>query len=310
MCFSVPCQEWDLDDVGDLNGALQIPKTYTHYASVALFFFFGLKSLYDAFFKKDDVSARGHARLHPVIVSAQFPACTAWSGSCMLCISLHTRVQVACMRGWLNSLCMPNASCHPCTCTHAWTAGCHMIPVAWRTARTRPRPRLHRHVLACAPAGRCSVDHMKGLGAHPVHHRACTAVQRVRLLVANMPTALGPTRPPLQGEESELEQVEHELSDLNKGKNTPKELKEMDKRKTNFMVSMLGMIFSQIFLKSFTLTFLAEWGDRSQIATIGCVRPRGRGAGGGGGRWTHWGEANGNRTALAGVRHTQEWVGR
>ena len=26
----------------------------------------------------------------------------------------------------------------------------------------------------------------------------------------------------------------------------------------------------QIFLKSFTLTFLAEWGDRSQIATIGC----------------------------------------
>lgn len=29
------------------------------------------------------------------------------------------------------------------------------------------------------------------------------------------------------------------------------------------------MVFSQIFLKSFTLTFLAEWGDRSQIATIG-----------------------------------------
>lgn len=102
-----------------------IPKTYTHYASVALFFFFGLKSLYDAFFKKDD------------------------------------------------------------------------------------------------------------------------------------------------GEESELEQVEQELSDLNKGKSTPKELKEMEKRKTNFMVSMLGMVFSQIFLKSFTLTFLAEWGDRSQIATIG-----------------------------------------
>lgn len=35
----------------------QISKTYTHYAAVALFFFFGLKSLYDAFLKKDDVSA-------------------------------------------------------------------------------------------------------------------------------------------------------------------------------------------------------------------------------------------------------------
>jgi hypothetical protein len=35
---------------------------------------------------------------------------------------------------------------------------------------------------------------------------------------------------------------------------------------------LLSLIFSQIFLKSFSLTFLAEWGDRSQIATIGCVR--------------------------------------
>jgi putative Ca2+/H+ antiporter (TMEM165/GDT1 family) len=32
---------------------------------------------------------------------------------------------------------------------------------------------------------------------------------------------------------------------------------------------LLGMVFSQIFIKAFTLTFLAEWGDRSQIATIG-----------------------------------------
>jgi hypothetical protein len=33
----------------------QISKVYTHYAAVALFFFFGLKTLYDAFFKKDEV---------------------------------------------------------------------------------------------------------------------------------------------------------------------------------------------------------------------------------------------------------------
>jgi putative Ca2+/H+ antiporter (TMEM165/GDT1 family) len=39
---------------------------------------------------------------------------------------------------------------------------------------------------------------------------------------------------------------------------------------------VLSLVFSQIFLKSFSLTFLAEWGDRSQIATIGWVGgPRG-----------------------------------
>ena len=31
---------------------------------------------------------------------------------------------------------------------------------------------------------------------------------------------------------------------------------------------LLDSFFSRIFLQSFTLTFLAEWGDRSQIATI------------------------------------------
>jgi putative Ca2+/H+ antiporter (TMEM165/GDT1 family) len=30
----------------------------------------------------------------------------------------------------------------------------------------------------------------------------------------------------------------------------------------------LYSLFSRVFLQSFTLTFLAEWGDRSQIATI------------------------------------------
>jgi putative Ca2+/H+ antiporter (TMEM165/GDT1 family) len=57
------------------------------------------------------------------------------------------------------------------------------------------------------------------------------------------------------GEESELEQVEQEL---NKGKTSDKE-----------KATLLTMIFSPIFIKAFTLTFLAEWGDRSQIATIG-----------------------------------------
>jgi putative Ca2+/H+ antiporter (TMEM165/GDT1 family) len=28
------------------------------------------------------------------------------------------------------------------------------------------------------------------------------------------------------------------------------------------------MVFSKIFLQALTMTFLAEWGDRSQLATI------------------------------------------
>ena len=32
--------------------------------------------------------------------------------------------------------------------------------------------------------------------------------------------------------------------------------------------NVLLAFFSRIFLQSFTLTFLAEWGDRSQISTI------------------------------------------
>jgi len=31
---------------------------------------------------------------------------------------------------------------------------------------------------------------------------------------------------------------------------------------------LLYSLVSRVFLQSFTLTFLAEWGDRSQIATI------------------------------------------
>lgn len=73
-----------------------------------------------------------------------------------------------------------------------------------------------------------------------------------------------------QGEESELEQVEHELADLNKSRSTPKEMEKLERR-TNAIASLVNALFSQIFLKSFTLTFLAEWGDRSQIATIGCA---------------------------------------
>mmetsp|Transcript_12070 Transcript_12070/g.20625 ORF Transcript_12070/g.20625 Transcript_12070/m.20625 type:complete len:281 (+) Transcript_12070:1437-2279(+) len=57
----------------------------------------------------------------------------------------------------------------------------------------------------------------------------------------------------------ELQEVEEELS-LNGG--VP-----VSSSKNDVMSLLLG-VFSPIFLRSFMLTFLAEWGDRSQIATI------------------------------------------
>lgn len=95
-----------------------------------------------------------------------------------------------------------------------------------------------------------------------------------------MPTPRSPAAPPLsripctraQEEESELQQVEQELasSDMSKrpsekslgapGSQRPQRGRAAQK--------LLGMMFSPVLLKAFTLTFLAEWGDRSQIATI------------------------------------------
>lgn len=54
-----------------------------------------------------------------------------------------------------------------------------------------------------------------------------------------------------------MEEVEEELAGRYKGK------------KDDAGLGSLRRVFSPIFLEAFTLTFLAEWGDRSQIATIG-----------------------------------------
>lgn len=69
--------------------------------------------------------------------------------------------------------------------------------------------------------------------------------------------------------ENELEQVEQELSNSNSSGSKRNLTGEDEKKQSKALTRLLYMLFSPVFLKAFTLTFLAEWGDRSQIATIG-----------------------------------------
>lgn len=82
--------------------------------------------------------------------------------------------------------------------------------------------------------------------------------------------------------ESELEEVEKELqggagkgsrSDMEEGSKGSRgggaEGSEDGKLKCGMVMHTVRRLVSPILLEAFTLTFLAEWGDRSQIATIG-----------------------------------------
>ena len=73
--------------------------------------------------------------------------------------------------------------------------------------------------------------------------------------------------------QEEMEEVQEELrkKDDEKKMNNDVEgglLGSPIKTATTGISSILKMVFSAIFLQAFTMTFLAEWGDRSQIATI------------------------------------------
>ncbi|KAL8258141.1 hypothetical protein R6Q59_030182 [Mikania micrantha] len=72
-----------------------------------------------------------------------------------------------------------------------------------------------------------------------------------------------------EGESEELAEVEAELdADLKASSETARANgKDDDAKKKNR--PLLSQFLSPIFLKAFSITFFGEWGDKSQIATIG-----------------------------------------
>ncbi|XP_031492626.1 GDT1-like protein 5 [Nymphaea colorata] len=74
-----------------------------------------------------------------------------------------------------------------------------------------------------------------------------------------------------EGESEELAEVEAKLdSDItaNKGNGKPNSKEGADDTKKQER-RLLVHLFSPIFLKAFSITFFGEWGDKSQLATIG-----------------------------------------
>ena len=70
--------------------------------------------------------------------------------------------------------------------------------------------------------------------------------------------------------ESELAEVEAELGGGLGGDDKMKKAEGQKGRGwRNSITSATGGLLSPVFLETFVITFLAEWGDRSQIATIG-----------------------------------------
>eukprot|EP00656_Telonema_subtile_P034753 TRINITY_DN38799_c0_g1_i1.p1 TRINITY_DN38799_c0_g1~~TRINITY_DN38799_c0_g1_i1.p1 ORF type:complete len:342 (+),score=90.18 TRINITY_DN38799_c0_g1_i1:141-1166(+) len=69
------------------------------------------------------------------------------------------------------------------------------------------------------------------------------------------------------GVSDELAETEEELAQRDKDEEAPIDLDASDPDQKNRRNMLLG-VFSPILVKTFTLTFVAEWGDRSQIATI------------------------------------------
>ncbi|XP_057422742.1 GDT1-like protein 4 [Lotus japonicus] len=73
-----------------------------------------------------------------------------------------------------------------------------------------------------------------------------------------------------QGDAEDLAEVEAELDKNWKAKNgASKDSNKADDDKKKNNRSFLSQFFSPIFLQAFSITFFGEWGDKSQLATIG-----------------------------------------
>lgn len=57
------------------RGCVQISKSLTHYAAIALFIFFGLRSLHDAFAASESVSPPTYAPIESELKHACFYVC-------------------------------------------------------------------------------------------------------------------------------------------------------------------------------------------------------------------------------------------
>lgn len=84
-----------------------------------------------------------------------------------------------------------------------------------------------------------------------------------------------------EGPSDELQEVEEELISKKEGSGAEREQQEQENERQDieggnsnstkqkgFLSSIINKESLKIFTQAFTLTFLAEWGDRSQIATI------------------------------------------
>jgi putative Ca2+/H+ antiporter (TMEM165/GDT1 family) len=72
------------------------------------------------------------------------------------------------------------------------------------------------------------------------------------------------------GEAEEFAEVEAELdADIKANASKAKESNKTDDSSKKQRRSFLTQFFSPIFLKAFSITFFGEWGDKSQLATIG-----------------------------------------
>lgn len=73
-----------------------------------------------------------------------------------------------------------------------------------------------------------------------------------------------------EGEAEEFAEVEAKLdADWKANSGTTKEGSKVDDDLKKQMRPVLMQFFSPIFLKAFSITFFGEWGDKSQLATIG-----------------------------------------